>query len=222
MPKKGAGVLSGCGFLDGAEIHESVCTLLALDQARAQALCCAPNVAQMHVVDHTRRESAPGESRNVLTESARIARGEIQDIATVKAADIDAVIFPGGFGAAKNLCTFAIDGSACTVNPEVERLIGEMLDAGKPIGAICIAPALLARVVGQRDVHPKLTIGSDAETAAAIETMGATHFDCPAREHVVDEKHRIVSTPAYMLGKGPAEVFEGIRKLVNDVLRLAG
>ncbi len=222
MTKKVAVVLSGCGFLDGAEIHESVCTLLALDQAGARALCCAPNVDQMDVVDHSRRESAPGESRNILAESARIARGEIQDIATVKAADVDAVIFPGGFGAAKNLCTFAIDGPACTVNPEVERLIGEMLEAGKPIGAICIAPALLARVVGLRDLHPKLTIGSDAETAAAIETMGATHCDCPAREHVVDEKHRIVSTPAYMLGRGPAEIFEGIKKLVDDVLRLAG
>ncbi len=222
MAKKVAVVLSGCGFLDGAEIHESVCTLLALDQAGAQALCCAPNVAQMDVVDHVRKESAPGESRNVLAESARIARGEIQDIATVKAADIDAVIFPGGFGAAKNLCTFATDGPECTVNSEVERLVGEMLDARKPIGAICIAPAMLARVVGQRDLHPKLTIGSDAETAAAIETMGAVHCDCPAREHVVDEKHRIVSTPAYMLGRGPAEVFEGIKKLVDDVLRLAG
>jgi enhancing lycopene biosynthesis protein 2 len=132
------------------------------------------------------------------------------------------LIFPGGFGAAKNLCSFATDGPTCSVNPEVERLTGEMLDAKKPIGAICIAPALLARIVGQRDLHPKLTIGTDRQTASAIERMGAEHCDCPVHDHVVDEAHKIVSTPAYMLGRGPAEVFAGIKKLVNDVLRLAG
>lgn len=220
MPKI-AVCLSGCGFLDGAEIHESVLTLLALDQAGATAVCCAPDIPQTSVVDH-RTQKTVKETRNVLAESARIARGEIRDIATVKAADVDGLILPGGFGAAKNLCSFATDGPDCTVHPDVERLAKDMLAAKKPIGAICIAPAMLARIVGKMDLHPKLTIGTDAATAEAINTMGGQHCDCPVTGTVVDEGHKIVSTPAYMLGKGPADVFEGIRKCVAEVLRLAG
>jgi enhancing lycopene biosynthesis protein 2 len=211
--------LSGCGFLDGAEIHESVLTLLAIDQAGAKAVCCAPDIPQASVVNHATNQPEGG-TRNVLTESARIARGDIRNLREVKAADLDALVFPGGFGAAKNLCTFAGDGADCTVHPEVDRLAGEMLAARKPIGAICIAPALLARIVGRKDLHPRMTIGTDKATAAAIQQMGAQHCDCPVREMITDERHRIVSTPAYMLGKGPAEVFEGIRKLVGEVLRL--
>ncbi len=212
--------LSGCGVFDGSEIHEAVLTLLALDQAGAKVLCCAPNIDQTLVIDHLARSPAAGTSRNVLVESARIARGIITDLAQVKAGQIDALIFPGGFGAAKNLSNFAEKGAECSVHPEVERLAGEMLDAGKPIGAICIAPAMLARVVGRRDVHPRMTIGNDASTAAAMEKMGVHHLDCPCESCVVDEPHRIVTTPAYMLGQGPAMVFQGIRKLVDEVLRL--
>lgn len=218
--KKIAVCLSGCGFLDGAEVQESVLTLLAIDQAGAQAVCCAPDTAQAGVIDHVKKQPAK-ENRNVLVESARIARGEIKNIQDVKAADVDALIFPGGFGAAKNLCTFATEGANCTVNRDVERLTGEMLAAKKPIGAICIAPALLARIVGRKDLHPKLTIGTDAQTAKAINQMGARHCDCVVTEMVTDERHKIVSTPAYMLGRGPAEVFEGIRQLVGEVLRMA-
>ena len=129
--------LSGCGFLDGAEIHEAVLTLLALDQAGAKVVCCAPDVAQAGVINHATHQPESG-TRNVLVESARIARGEIRNLREVRAADIDALIFPGGFGAAKNLCTFAVDGAACTVNADVERLAGDILAACKPIGAICI------------------------------------------------------------------------------------
>ena len=211
--------LSGCGFLDGAEIHESVLTLLAIDQAGAKAVCCAPDVNQVGVVDHLKKEPAAG-TRNVLVESARIARGEIVDVKKIRAAEMDALVFPGGFGAAKNLCSFASDGANCNVNPDVERLAGEFLAAKKPIGAICIAPAMLARIVGKKDLHPKLTIGTDKQTGAAINAMGAQHCDCAVTEMVTDEKYRIVSTPAYMLGQGPSEVFEGIRKLINEVLRL--
>ncbi len=218
--KKIAICLSGCGFLDGAEIHESVLTLLAIDQAGAKAVCCAPDVAQAGVVNHATHK--PDSAwRNVLVESARIARGEIKNIAEVRAADVDALIFPGGFGAAKNLCTFATDGPNCRVNPDVERLAGEMLAAKKPIGAICIAPAMLARIVGRKDLHPKMTIGTDKATAAAMNQMGAVHCDCAVTEMVVDAQHNIVTTPAYMTGQGPAEVFEGIRKLVAEVIRLA-
>ncbi len=213
--------LSGCGVFDGTEIHEAVLTLLALDQAGADIICCAPDAPQAVVIDHRTRTPAPDERRNILTESARIARGNIRDIATVAAADIDAIIFPGGFGAARNLCDFAEKGPDCTVHPEVERLAGECLAAGKPIGAICIAPALLARILGRRGVAARVTIGTDANTADAIRRMGCTHCDCPVGDFVVDERHRIVTTPAYMLGRGPADVFEGIRKLVAEVLRLA-
>jgi enhancing lycopene biosynthesis protein 2 len=213
--------LSGCGVFDGSEIHEAVLTLLALDQAGAQVVCCAPDIDQAAVVNHLTRAPVPSERRSVLAESARIARGAIVDLATVRADDIDALIFPGGYGAATNLCTFATEGAECRVNPDVERLVGEMLAAGKPIGAICIAPAMLARIAGRRAPGARLTIGNERETAAAVEQMGAAHVECACADFVVDEKNRIVSTPAYMLGKGPADVFEGIRKLVGEVLRLA-
>lgn len=213
--------LSGCGVLDGSEIQEAVFTLLALDQAGAEAVCCAPNIEQADVMDHIARSPVPSVKRNVLTEAARIARGNITDLALVKASDIDALILPGGFGAAKNLCTFAADGPNCRVNPEVQRLITEMLAAGKPIGAICIAPALLARVLGLTGRKGTVTIGNDAGTAGAIEKMGATHADCACASIVVDDQNRIVTTPAYMYKTSPAPVFEGIQKLVNEVVRLA-
>ena len=212
--------LSGCGVFDGSEIHEAVLTLLALDQAGAQIVCCAPNVDQAGVTNHLHRSAATSERRNVLVESARIARGDITDLARLRTADVDAIIFPGGYGAATNLSTFGQDGAECRVNGDVERVVKEMLAAHKPIGVICIAPAMLARIVGRQAPGAKLTIGTDRDTAVAVERMGATHVACAVSGIVVDEKNRIVSTPAYMLGKGPAEVFEGIRKLVGEVLRL--
>lgn len=214
--------LSGCGVFDGSEIHEAVLTLLALDRAGAKYLCCAPNMDQAVVVNHLTHKPALGERRNALVEAARIARGEIQDLANVHARDVDALIFPGGLGAARNLCSFAVDGAGCTVHPEVERLVGEMIDAGKPVGAVCIAPAMLARVLGKRGLAASVTIGTDSQTAAAIEKMGLQHHSCPCTSFVVDSAHRVVTTPAYMLGKGPAEVFEGIEGLVSEILRLAG
>lgn len=218
MPRIGV-LLSGCGFMDGAEVHESVLTLLALDQRGATAVCCAPDIEQARVIDHLTKKPA-GERRNVLHESARIARGQIVDVRKVKPADLDALILPGGFGAAVNLCGFAEEGAACSVNADVERLVAEMLKARKPIGAICIAPALLARIAGEHGVKAVLTIGNDAATAKAITAMGCVHEDCAVTEFSVDAANKIVSTPAYMLGKGPAEVFEGIRKLVDRVLAL--
>ncbi|MFH0982644.1 MAG: isoprenoid biosynthesis glyoxalase ElbB [Planctomycetota bacterium] len=220
MAKKVAVCLSGCGFLDGSEIHEAAFTLLALDQAGAQYLCCAPSGVKLEVVDHVAKKPAGG-ARDVLTESARIARGDIKPLAQVHAKDIDALVFPGGYGAAKNLCTFATDGANCKVNPEVEALVSDMLELKKPIGAICIAPAMLARILGRKKIPAKLTIGTDAKTAAAVNQMGATHCDCPVTEMVADERHKIVSTPAYMLGKGPAEVYAGIKKCVDKLLALA-
>ena len=216
MTKVGV-LLSGCGVYDGAEIHESVITLLALDRAGAEILCMAPNMDQMHVIDHTSGEVA-SETRNVLVESARIARGKITDLAEVKASDMDALILPGGFGAAKNLCNFAVAGPDAEVHPEVARIVREMVDAEKPVGAMCIAPAVLAAVLGD---GAELTIGTDEDTASALEKMGIAHVSCPVEESRLDEKRKLVSTPAYMLAGRISEAAAGIEKLVADVLRLA-
>jgi len=212
-------LLSGCGVFDGSEIHEAVLTLLALDRAGAEIVCLAPNVEQAHVIDHlTQKET--GEKRNVLVESARIARGEVKDLKDVKAADLDGLTIPGGFGAAKNLSDFAFKGQDATVLPDVQRLLSEMVAAGKPVGAICIAPATLTKALS--DKKPEVTIGNDSGTAATIEAMGGKHKTCTVDMIHVDEANRIVSTPAYMLGPSIKNVAEGIEKLVAKVLELAG
>lgn len=215
--KKIGVVLSGCGVYDGSEIHEAVLTLLAIDRQGCEALCMAPNV-DFPVTDHlTKRKT--GEKRGVLAESARIARGDIRDIREVTATDLDAIIFPGGFGAAKNLCDFAVKGAAAHVNPEVARLLKEMAVAGKPIGAVCIAPALIAAVLG-KEYSPTVTIGNDAGTAAEIEKSGAIHQECPVTGFVVDRKNKIVTSPAYMLATRISEVCEGIDTCVREVVKL--
>ena len=217
--KKIGVILSGCGVYDGSEIHEAVITLLAIDRAGAEAVCMAPDVAQLHVVNHLSGEVDTKDNRNVLIEAARIARGKIRDLSTVTAADLDAVILPGGFGAAKNLSTFALAGAGCTLNPQVERLLKEMFAAKKPIGAICISPVVLARALGK--VAPiTVTIGNDVGTAAAIKATGAQHENCPVREFVIDRKHKIVSTPAYMLAGRISEAADGIEKTVRAVISL--
>ena len=210
-------VLSGCGVFDGSEIHEAVFALLAIDQAGCEAVCMAPNL-EFAVTDHLTKQDT-GEKRNMLVESARIARGTIRDIKDVKAADLDAIIFPGGFGAARNLCDFAVKGAAAMVHPEVSRLLKEMSAAHKPIGAVCIAPALISAVLG-RDCGPTLTIGNDAGTAAEINKTGAHHQVCPVTEFVVDAKNRIVTSPAYMLANRISEAYEGIDKCVKAVIKL--
>lgn len=207
-------VLSGCGVMDGSEIHESVLTLLALAREGDEAVCLAPDVGQRDVINHLTGKPV-NEKRNVLVESARIARGKIQDIKGMKAKDIDGLIFPGGYGAAKNLCTFAFDGPDCKVHPEVARLAREVYEAGKPIGAICIAPALIAKIFEKKSLS--LTIGNDPETAGAIQKMGHRHMVCPVDQICVDSTKPFVTTPAYMLAKNLAEAWEGIEKLVKEV-----
>ncbi|MDD2499438.1 MAG: isoprenoid biosynthesis glyoxalase ElbB [Geobacter sp.] len=216
--KKIGVVLSGCGFRDGSEIHEAVCALLAIDQAGAEAICMAPDT-ELNEMNHCTMELT-GAKRKVLMESARIARGKIKDIAKVKATDLDALIFPGGFGAALNLCDFGQKGAAASVNPEVARLTRDMYAARKPIGAICIAPALIAAILG-KETAPTLTIGTDPATAAELEKTGAKHQDCPANDIVVDKTNKIVSTPAYMLAGRISEVYEGIGKCVKTVVEMA-
>jgi enhancing lycopene biosynthesis protein 2 len=219
MAKKIGVVLSGCGVMDGSEIHETVLTLLAIDRAGAEAVCMAPNIRQRHVINHLTGEESKGEERNVLVESARIARGKIRDIASVKASDIDALIFPGGFGAAKNLCDYAFKGSDCAVDPGVARLATEAHRAGKPIGAVCIAPVIVAKLLGPE--HPQITIGTDKNTAKDIEQMGAKHVPCPVTDFVVDKGRKVVTTPAYMLANSIQEAAEGIEKLVKAIIDFA-
>jgi enhancing lycopene biosynthesis protein 2 len=212
-------VLSGCGVFDGSEIHEAVCTMLALEQAGVEYQCMAPNSPQLHVIDHTKGKPVPGESRNILTESARIARGKIVELGDVRVSEYDALIFPGGFGAAKNLCSFAVHGSDCTVQPDVARVIREAHAAGKPLCFICIAPVIAAKVLGAA-TGVKLTIGDEKETSAAINRMGASHINCPVRGAVVDEQQKVVSTPAYMKAGNIAEVYDGVKSAVTETLRL--
>lgn len=218
MKKKIGVVLSGCGVYDGSEIHEAVLTLLAIDRNGAEALCMAPDM-ELAEVDHLSGQPT-GAKRNVLVESARIARGNITDIAKVTAADLDAIIFPGGFGAAKNLCDFALKGAEASIQPEVARLLKEMAAARKPIGAVCIAPALIAAVLG-KEYAPEVTIGNDAGTANAINATGSVHRDCPVKDFVVDSKNRIVTSPAYMLAGCISEAAEGIEKAVKAVIEMA-
>ncbi len=218
MAKKVGVILSGCGVFDGSEIHEAVLTMLFLDQAGAEIIAMAPNMEQLHVIDHL-NQTQTSEKRNVLVESARIARGEIKDIRDMEAADLDAVIIPGGFGAAKNLSNFAVSGPDAEVYPQVARLLNEMAEKGKPIGAICIAPATLTKALTKK--HPEVTIGNDKNTAAAIEAMGGQHIVCTVEEVHVDRANKLVTTPAYMIGPGIKDVAKGIEKLVSEVLALA-
>jgi enhancing lycopene biosynthesis protein 2 len=219
MPHRIGVILSGCGFQDGAEIHESVCTLLALDRMGVQTICMAPNIEQRRVVNHLTGEEVR-ETRNVLVESARIARGQIKDIKDVQAGELDALVLPGGFGAALNLSDFALKGPEATVNPEVARLVRDVHKADKPICAICIAPGTVANILGSE--HPLLTIGNDEDTANAIEACGAKHETCGVRDYVVDKQKKIVSTPAYMLGPSIAHVAEGIEKAVRETVAMIG
>lgn len=217
MKKKVGVVLSGCGVFDGSEIHEAVLTLLAIERNGAEAVCMAPDVDLAEVNHLTGAET--GARRNVLVESARIARGKVRNIEEVTARELDALIFPGGFGAAKNLCNFASKGADAAIQPDVSRLLKEMALAKKPIGAICIAPALVAATLG-KEYAPRLTIGNDAGTAAAIKQTGSEHVDCPVTEFVVDKEHKIVSTPAYMLANNISEAAEGIEKTVKTVISM--
>lgn len=218
MAKVGV-VLSGCGVYDGSEIHEAVITLLALDRAGAEVLIMAPDV-ELAVVNHLTGEPVEGSVRNVLEESARIARGNISDIAKITADDIDALFIPGGFGAAKNLCDFAFKGPDCDVNPEVARLIRAVVAAKKPLAAVCIAPALVAKVLGDDKLAHQLTIGTDEGTAGAVASMGATHVNCPVEEFVIDKENKIITSPAYMLAGSISEAAEGIEKSVAALMEL--
>lgn len=217
MNKKVAVILSGCGVYDGSEIYESVITLLRLDQRGAKVQCFAPNIPQMHVINHLTGDEMP-ESRNVLTESARLARGEIKDLREARVEDFDALIMPGGFGAAKNLSDFATQGTACHILPDVLEVAQGFAKSGKPVGMICIAPTMAAQIFGAGVI---CTLGSDDDPAAiASREMGADHKACEVSEIIEDTNHKLVTTPAYMLAQSISDAAGGINKLVDRVLEL--
>ncbi|MCE9686201.1 isoprenoid biosynthesis glyoxalase ElbB [Shewanella sp. AS16] len=211
-------LLSGCGVFDGSEIHESVLTLLSLSKAGADYQCFAPDMEQLHVVNHLTGQVESGAVRNVLVESARIARGEIKDCNSLDVTQFDALILPGGFGAAKNLCNFATNGSECSINPDVAAFISEFVLSKKPVGFICISPVMIPLLYGH---GAKGTIGTDKDTAEAFTLMGGEHQNANVHEIVVDEVNKVVSTPAYMLAGSIAEAHSGIEKLVAKVLAMA-
>ncbi len=210
-------VLSGCGVFDGAEIYETVLTLLNLETQGVSYQCFAPDVEQMHVINHLTGEESSGETRNVLVEAARIARGNVKNVTEADVNEFDALIVPGGFGAAKNLSNFAVKGAECQVQPDFLRFAQAMHAAGKPIGLICIAPAMSSLIFGE---GVECTIGNDAQTAAVIESMGAKHMECPVEKCHVDRRNKLVTTPAYMLAGRITEAAEGINRLVDEVLAM--
>lgn len=215
MNKNIAVVLAGCGVYDGAEIHEATLTLLAIQKQGASYQCFAPNIPQHHVINHITGEEMP-EKRNVLIEAARIGRGNIKALSEFNPDHFDGIVFPGGFGAAKNLSTLAFDGPELKVNAEVEAAVLSMVEANKPIGALCIAPAFMAKILDQ----PKLTIGEDEGTIQAIEKLGGIHEKTDHAEIVVDEKYKLVTTPCYMLDANIVQIAEGADKLVAKMLSM--
>ena len=213
--KKFAVVLSGSGVYDGAEIHEATLTMLAIMRQGGGYQCFAPDIKQHHVINHLTGEEM-SESRNVLIESARIARGDIKPLSELDGKDFDALIFPGGFGAAKNLSTVAFDGANASVIPEVEKAINQMVELKKPIGALCISPAILAKVL--KDVN--VTIGTDKGTAEAIEAMGATHVETDHGDVVFDEDKLVFTTPCYMLDATILDVDDGANNVVKEMMKV--
>ena len=217
MSKKIGVLLSGCGYLDGAEIREAVLTLLALDKEGVEVSIFAPNERQHHVVNHLEADESKSEQRNIFIEAARIARGQITPLENVKSDDLDGLVIPGGYGVAKNLCEFAFKGHQASTNDKVKNLILDLYKAKKPIGALCIAPALIGLVLGEHGVQ--VTIGDDKEMAQEIEKTGAKHINKEANEAHADETHKIVSTPAYMYGEARlSDINQGITKCVDQVL----
>jgi enhancing lycopene biosynthesis protein 2 len=212
---KTAVVLSGCGVYDGSEIHEAVMTLYAIDRAGGTYQVFAPNVFQHHVINHVSGEPV-NESRNVMTEAARIARGKIKPLTEYRAQDYDALIFPGGFGVAKNLCTYAFEGTECRVDRIVESAIRETHRAHKPIGALCIAPVLITKVLGEVTV----TIGNDAQTASDIVAMGGIHQIKSHGEITIDIKNLIVTSPCYMLESTISDIARDAEELVKAIMEL--
>ncbi len=218
MSKRVGVVLSGCGYLDGSEIHEATLTLLALDRAGAAIECLAPNV-ELDEFDHL-SEQPTGRKRNVLTESARIARGRVRDLRDAQAASLDILVLPGGYGAAKNLCTFASKGAEGTVHPEVARVVRAMRDANKPMGFFCIAPAVAALLFRGTGTQLKMTVGAAEGAGAVLGSLGVSHEPQSVEGVTVDAAHKVVSTPCYMFDARISEVARGSDRAVQLLLAM--
>ncbi|MCC5846359.1 MAG: isoprenoid biosynthesis glyoxalase ElbB [Verrucomicrobia bacterium] len=225
--KKIAVLLSGCGVYDGTEIQEAVSVLIALDELGAEAVCVAPNVPQHHVIDHLTGDEMPA-SRNVLEESARIARGAVTDLAEVSAESLDGLIIPGGFGAAKNLSTWAFDGPEASVLPSVAALIQAMVAAGKPVAALCVAPVVVAKALAESGPAVSMTLGSTEDSSpyeiegfhAGVASLGAKPVNCLLGDIVVDTEHNVITSPCYMMEATPARILAGVRKACAALLDL--
>lgn len=213
--KKFALVLSGCGVFDGAEIHEATLSMLSIAKNGCKYEVFAPDTSQHHVINHLTGEEMD-ETRNVLVESARIARGSIHDLKDFNPDEFDALLFPGGFGAAKNLSSWAFEGADASILPGVEDAVNGMIQAGKPIGALCISPVILAKILGK----VKLTIGDDEGTAQAMESIGATHIHTTHGEVVTDTENKLVTTPCYMLDASIDQIALGADNVVSEMLKL--
>lgn len=220
-------LLAGCGVFDGSEIHEAVFTLLAIQECGAEAVCMAPNEDQYHVLNHLTGEEIP-EKRNVLVESARIARGAVRDLATVKVDDIDALVIPGGFGAAKNLNQWAISGPEGKIHPQVKRLIVEMAKLGKPIAGLCMGPTVIAKALEGEHINASLTVGTTEEPSPydiqaisdGMNSIGAIISMASIEEVIVDYTNKIVTAPCYMMEANILQVRENIAMAIEELIKL--
>ncbi|WP_337160588.1 isoprenoid biosynthesis glyoxalase ElbB [Vibrio alginolyticus] len=215
--KKVAVILSGSGVYDGSEIHEAVLALYAIEKAGATWHCFAPNIDQLHVINHLTGDEMD-ETRNVLIESARIARGNIGDVAKLNVDEYDALLLPGGFGAAKNLTDFAVSGAECSINTHVAQACRAFANAKKPAGYLCISPVIIPMIYEQ---GVKGTVGNDEAVSIAFNQMGGEHTTCPVEDIIFDEKHLVLSTPAYMLAENISQAASGIEKLVSKLIKIA-
>ncbi|MFZ5940040.1 MAG: isoprenoid biosynthesis glyoxalase ElbB [Bacteroidota bacterium] len=213
--KKFAVVLSGCGVFDGAEIHEATLSLYAIAKNGCAYEIFAPDIDQHHVVNHLNGKEMP-EKRNVLVEAARIARGKISPLSGFSASSFDALLFPGGFGAAKNLSDWAFKGSEAKVLPEVEKAIKAMIEQKKPIGALCISPVLLALILGK----VRITIGNDPDTAAGLKALGAEHIVTTHGDVIIDHRYKLATTPCYMLDAGIVQIATGAMNIVEAMMEM--
>lgn len=212
--KRFAIIIAGCGVFDGAEIHETVLTLLAIERHNCSFQLFAPDINQAHVINHL-NGTEMNETRNVLVESSRIARGQIKSLTLFKPEEFDALVFPGGFGVAKNLCDYAFKGADCNVNPQIAKAVQRVHHEGKPIGAMCIAPVLITKLLAP----VKVTIGDDERTTEHINEMGGEHIRTVATQVVIDERHKVFTTPCYMLNSSISEIADGCDNLISEMLK---
>ena len=215
-------LLSGCGVYDGAEIQESVLTLLAIEEMGAEAICISVDENQYHIVNHLTGEEMPG-ARNMLVEAARIARGKIHEISTISPSMIDALIIPGGFGSAKNFTKWAFAGPECEINPKVKLLLVNMINVGKPIVALCVSPIIVAKALQDSKIHTKMTIGTDQEPSpyditSFVDGLRTSNVETSMKsvhEIEIDSKNKIITAPCYMMEASILDVRKNIQKALE-------